>query len=575
MRHWTLLLAALALRTVGVAAFGQSAASPPPPSGLVVGQVIDASTGKGIGGALVTLSRFTDAPAVEPPSSSGRTIVTRSDGSYAFRDLSAGRYSINASKRGYLSGGLGVRRPGGVRQLLALAEGEKSTASPITLWKHAAISGLVLDEAGEPVVGARVRTLRRTPLRGRDFGGESSGTTDDRGIYRIAGLPPGDYLVAVGAISIDGSLVYPLTFYAAAQSPQQAAIVTVAPGDDRAGVDVQLTPASGVHVRGTIQGPNGPATGVPVRLRWPDVELFPFDLDVAMTVSGQDGGFFFNAVSGGTYELEAAEQPRPLPVSPPAPDASEYGSSAPPTAAERPTTATLMGNSTIVVGDRDLDDVFLQLRPGARVSGRVIFEGGVTPTPALIVATPVNLDRLDERSSHPEQARPDRFGQFTTAGLPPGKYRVRVGVIPNGWMFKAAMYEGRDVADESFDLESRDIQGVVVTFTTQGTRLSGVVRSERGQPDPETSVLIYPAIQSLWTPTTSIFRMRSVRPSTTGAYTLTSLPPGEYFVVAVPEEPSSGWQDPKRLADLAPYATRVRIVDGQTHVQDLRTVRDR
>ena len=88
-------------------------------------------------------------------------------------------------------------------------------------------------------------------------------------------------------------------------------------------------------------------------------------------------------------------------------------------------------------------------------------------------------------------------------------------------------------------------------------------------------MLIYPAIQSMWIPTTSLLRMRSIRASTTGAYSVTSLPPGEYYVVAVPEEQSANWQDPKRLAALATHAARVRIVDGQTHVQDLRTVRDR
>jgi hypothetical protein len=128
---------------------------------------------------------------------------------------------------------------------------------------------------------------------------------------------------------------------------------------------------------------------------------------------------------------------------------------------------------------------------------------------------------------------------------------------------------------DPFELESEDVHGVVVTFSTQGTRLSGVIRSERDQPDPETSVLIYPAIPSMWTPTTSLFRMRSTRPSTTGAYTVTSLPAGEYYVVAVPEEQSANWQDPKRLAELALHAARVRIVDGEAHVQDLRTVRDR
>ena len=102
-------------------------------------------------------------------------------------------------------------------------------------------------------------------------------------------------------------------------------------------------------------------------------------------------------------------------------------------------------------------------------------------------------------------------------------------MIPSGWMFKSAMYDGRDIADEPFDLESTDVKGVVVTFTTRGTRLSGAVRSERGRPDPETSVLLYPASPSAWTPTVSILRMRSVRTSATGTYSLTSIPPGEYL----------------------------------------------
>jgi hypothetical protein len=573
MRLSAFLVAAFVLSTVGVRAFGQSVSSPALASALVVGQVVDASTGKGIGGARVTLSRISDVPALDPTDSSGRTLVATRDGRYVFRNLGPGRYTINASKPGYLSGGLGARRPGAMRQVLVLAQGEKSAAAPIALWKHAAISGLVLDDAGEPVVGARVRALRRTPPRGREFGGESSSTTDDRGIYRIAGLPPGDYMVLVPSISIAGSLVYPIAFYASAQSPQYAAVVTVASGDDHEGINFQLTPASGVRVRGTIQGPKGPAEGVRVRLRWPDAEGFPFDVEVASTVSGPDGGFSFDAVSGGTYVLEAAERARLVNVST---VTGEYGGSAAPTAADRiPTSATLMGSSTILVGDRDIDHVLLPLVPTARVSGRLTFEGGGRPSPALIASISVYLDRLDERLSRAEAAMPDRVGRFTTAGLPVGTYRLRVGVVPSGWMFKGATYEGRNVADEPFDLESTDIQGVVVKFTTEGTRLSGVVRSERGQPDPETSVLVYPAFRFWWTPTTSNWRMRSVRTSTTGTYTVTSLPPGEYYAVAVPVEQSTSWQDPKRLAELAPRALRIRIVEGQSQVQDLRTAPDR
>ncbi len=57
-------------------------------------------------------------------------------------------------------------------------------------------------------------------------------------------------------------------------------------------------------------------------------------------------------------------------------------------------------------------------------------------------------------------------------------------------------------------------------------------------------------------------------------YTLTSIPPGEYYVVAIAEDTFPGWQDPKRLAELARRAIRLRIAEGQALVQDLSTVRD-
>ena len=72
----------------------------------------------------------------------------------------------------------------------------------------------------------------------------------------------GDYLVVVSSISLERSPVYPITFHPSAQVPERAAIVTVAAGDDSTGVDVQLTPASGVRLRGTVQGSNGPAEGI-------------------------------------------------------------------------------------------------------------------------------------------------------------------------------------------------------------------------------------------------------------------------------------------------------------------------
>ena len=65
----------------------------------------------------------------------------------------------------------------------------------IRLWKGGAITGRVLDEAGEPLVDVAVAAVRRSS-DGRLLTGPTA-RTDDRGVYRLATLTPGSYLVVV------------------------------------------------------------------------------------------------------------------------------------------------------------------------------------------------------------------------------------------------------------------------------------------------------------------------------------------------------------------------------------------
>src|SRR5206468_3736694 len=65
-------------------------------------------------------------------------------------------------------------------------------------WKLGAISGTLTDEAGDPAIGVAVQAFRRSIGGGHvRFQTGSSGTTDDRGQYRISGLAPADYVVGI------------------------------------------------------------------------------------------------------------------------------------------------------------------------------------------------------------------------------------------------------------------------------------------------------------------------------------------------------------------------------------------
>src|SRR6185503_15767461 len=65
----------------------------------------------------------------------------------------------------------------------------------------AAIGGTVTDENNEPVVGIYVRALAIASIAGaRQYAAGPIALTDDRGMYRIAGLPPGQYLISVPTV---------------------------------------------------------------------------------------------------------------------------------------------------------------------------------------------------------------------------------------------------------------------------------------------------------------------------------------------------------------------------------------
>ena len=349
----------------------------PPGTGVIVGRVIDADRGHGIPGAIVTLSSVV-VPAIAPGGSLSPPlqlhVLTTGDGRFLFRDLRKGTYHMSASKSGYLNGSYGARRPGGGSAPIDLEEGQHVTDVSVPVWQWAAITGTIADEAGEPLVGVDVTALRRSTTQGRrQFTTAMTAVTDDRGIYRMSGLTPGDYVVAVvvaqssmpqavaemyrdAMMSNDparmtlmrslseaglmmlmpgssqslqaGShlqavrgptpppfadetkvLAYPTTFYPAARSAGEATVVTLRSGEERTAVDLDLKPVRTTRITGTVVGPDGPAAHIGLRLEAGADDVV---LDPqASTVSDGSGAFTFPAVPAGQYTLRVSQIPRP------------------------------------------------------------------------------------------------------------------------------------------------------------------------------------------------------------------------------------------------------------------------
>ncbi len=387
-------------------------------------------------------------------------VMTGADGRFVFHGLPPGQYQLTASLTGYIAsvnagGGAGASGiaallaaasgpQGGAPTALALKEGEFATNVKMRLWKQAVVSGMVLDDAGEPAIGISVQLARRVMVAGRArYVPGSSAKTDDRGMYRIPGLAPGNYLVGVPQVQVsiptaifsglidtltgggqagtgwalmdlvssgldvanpmsggvrmgdylvassgsvpllgpDGRLqAFQTVFYPGAPAPAQASVVPLASGEERANLNFQLRLIPTSRVSGVATGPDGPVANLGIRLVVPgDGVVSDSDIDVASTMSRADGSFAFHSVPPGQFLLRAQKQPRPA---------------LPPEAMADPRVSAMFGggqkgsnemlfvSEAVTVAGSDVDGLALQLTTGFKVSGRVEFESKTGKPPA-------------------------------------------------------------------------------------------------------------------------------------------------------------------------------------------------
>jgi hypothetical protein len=572
-------------------ALAQRPAPPMRGGGVITGQAVDAATGKPVNGVLVSLRP-------QP-----QRVLTAGDGRFVFADLPAGAYSIVAKRSGYVEGAPGRGRPGGTAQPVLLSAAERSVDVVVRMWKTGVITGVVTDETGEPIVGAELRALQRSTVAGqsRYTAGGAPAFTDDRGVYRFSDLVPGQYLVATiaprpamtravyrtiaseprggtvlttaipepaKALQIGGVLyglgrgaitppppradrvrIYPPTFYPSTLGPADAAIVVARSGAERAGIDVQLQPVNTVRVAGTLMGPFGAVPTATVELLPAGFEMLTVDDGALSAVTDDFGHFVFPAVPEGEYTLRGS---------------ARVGTGA-------PATQSTYFVSMPISASAEFVEVAALLQAGVTVTGRFDYAGkGRKPVNRL--GSPVVLEPADgDPVPIPSMRSTSTDSTFSVSGVPPGRYVVRATASPDGWMFRSAMFGGSDVSETPLEV-TQDIAGVVINFTDRWSGLSGVARKRDGFADADASVVLFPANASGWKDYGSNpRRLRSARTNARGEFAIASVPPGEYYVLAIPESQGADWLQPARLNTFASIGTHVTILEGEHRSVDLET----
>ena len=169
---------------------------------------------------------------------------TRFNGSFVIENAPVGDYEIGVAASGYEL----------LQKRIRIPSGRPLDGLDLRINRSAVITGRVLDEDGRAVVGATVEALQEQFLEGRLRWRDQSSRmtrfhggfrTDDRGVYRIFGLPAGEYVIAVRPSEepgLDGRLRFATApgYFPNAGSLSGAARVTVEWGEEKQGIDVRL-----------------------------------------------------------------------------------------------------------------------------------------------------------------------------------------------------------------------------------------------------------------------------------------------------------------------------------------------
>ena len=194
-----------------------------------IAEVIDARTGRPVGGATVQIHGLRDmttlpdglvieismdaATAQRRGASPPQQTKTGADGAFTFRGLLPGRHGIFARAGGYLVTSLD-RHPPPVDEhypspAVVVQAGQQLSGLVVLAWKPATLAGEVVDDTGDPAIKVAVAALRETTLGGRRRLEMVARTaTDDRGTYRFPELRPGRYVVAVPSTVITVLVMY-------------------------------------------------------------------------------------------------------------------------------------------------------------------------------------------------------------------------------------------------------------------------------------------------------------------------------------------------------------------------------
>jgi hypothetical protein len=432
----------------------------------------------------------------------------------------------------------------------------------LILTKGGVVTGTVTDTKGDPVVGIGVRVSMVGDESGRkyaDAGRYYENTTDDRGVYRVYGVPTGTYIVAADGsvedrtssrMTVNG-FAKDLATYAPSSNRQDAAEISVRIGEEVSSIDIRYRSERGSTISGIVSGLDDDNRGISVTLT-SIVEGEPRRHNQSQ---GSEREFTFEGIPDGDYHLAA----------------TGYSSDR----ARRQSESIFLK-----VRGADIEGLELAVAPLASIKGRLVFQPLKAPPPECTEKRQPGFSETSVTAWHrvTEGTRkkpqfllragvvtPNAEGHFMFSEVAANEYYFAVRFSSQQWFLQSIAFapptpNGKpiDVTRTWTTVKAGDsLSGLTFVLAQGGGLIRGEVSLAEGQTLSEKTVaFLVPAEPER---ADEVLRYYAAPVSSEGRFWLNNVAPGRYWILA-----QHGTDDTRY------EVSKVRIPDGSETRSSLR-----
>jgi protocatechuate 3,4-dioxygenase beta subunit len=545
-----------------------AAAQNPPNNGVIEGRIVREGTTEPVSNALVTLAPLgastlspeaaaaqvrqieqvrrnamiagnpreaTEAEVSSFSNSNGKPVyvLTNDTGRFTFTDVPPGRYTIRGERESYMAPRVNESYQSGFVKSVVVEVNKRTEPIEMELIPPGVMSGRVIDPQGQPAVNVSVNAYRVIISLERN-GGETwfagrAITTNDRGEYRLSGIPPGALWIAADPRPNGPQAAWERTFYGDVITPETATRIKVVTGGEVPNLDIHLKTRIGpFKITGTAINPFAtlnPSTGL-IDRSVSNFQLVKSSMSLinegrppypnAIPASARPNGEFeIGNVAPGTYDLVAS-------------------------ATDPATRQTFYGKTPVEVRNGDVSGVSLVISRNLSLKGQVEIRG----TQAASIkpeSLSIQLQSLGPLSGGGPPMKPDMNGNFSNDRLPEEKYRVLVNGLPQDGYIQDIRYGDASVFDDGFTLNPNSTLQVIVH--SDGLTLKGSVRSTNGQPVAAATIALVPPQAQRQNPV----RFKQATTDDKGTFTIRGVAPGQYTIFAWENIYNQAWLNTRYL----------------------------